>query len=99
MNNIILALHQFAQNQKLCAVYFKSPNGLSSLQFHYLVNHKGKLVITNRVLNDEKFFKYLYKSQNTSRNQLLIWIHSNIPKERYIHEQGNVDIIITKEIV
>lgn len=98
MNNIIIQLNQFAQNEKICAVYFQSLNGLSNLQFHYLQLYRGKWVIVSKTLNDEKFFKQLYKTQNISRNQLLQWIHINIEKEKYLHIDSKVDIIITKEL-
>lgn len=99
MNNIIMELNQFAQNKKLCAVYFQSSNGLSNLQFHYLELYKGKLTVTSKILNDEKFFKNLYKTQKISRNELLKWIHSNILKEKYLHREGKVDIIITTTLI
>jgi hypothetical protein len=99
MNNIIVELNQFAQNKKLCAVYFQSSNGLSNLNFHYLILHKGKWVISFRTLNDEKFFKSLYKSKQISKNELLEWIHLNIKKEKYIHTQGRLDIIITEALI
>lgn len=95
MNNIIADLIQFAQNQKICAVYFQSPNGLSNLKFHYLTNHKEKLVITQRTLSDDKFFAQLYKNHNIGKNVLLQWIHDNVKKEKYVHLDKKLDIIIT----
>ena len=98
MNNIIAELIQFAQTP-ICAVYFSSKNGLSNLAFHYLTMHKNKLVITDRILNDDKFFHQLYKKNNISKNQFLAYIHKNIKKEKYIHLDSNIDIIITHVII
>lgn len=98
MNNIIADLHQFAQ-QPLCAVYFSSKNGLSNLKFHYLVQHKNHFVISPRVLNDDKFFQQLYKQHNISKNKLLEYIHLYTKKEKYIHLDSQVDIIITKPLI
>lgn len=95
MNNLIASLHQFAQNQKLCAVYLKSPNGLSNLKFHYLTLQKDSWVITPRILNADKFFNQIYHEKNIGRNQFLTWIHENIKKDKYLHMEGHVDIIIT----
>lgn len=98
MNNIINALNQFAQNEKICAVYFQSFNGLNNLKFHYLEKHQDKWSISSRILNDDKFFQQLYKNEGVSKNELLGWIHQNVFKEKYLHLQSNVDIIITKEL-
>lgn len=95
MNNIIVDLIQFAQNQKICAVYFQSPNGLSNLKFHYLILQKDKWVITQRVLNDEKFFQQISKIHNIGKNSFLQWIHDNMKKDKYLHLENNLDIIIT----
>lgn len=95
MNNIIASLNQFAQNNKICAVYFQSSNGLSNLKFHYLTLHKEKWVITQRTLSDDKFFSQIYKEHKIGKNVLLEWIHSNVKKEQYLHLEGKVDVIIT----
>lgn len=95
MNNIIADLHQFAQQQNLCAVYFLSHNGLSNLKFHYMVQQKDKLLVSPRTLNDDKFFNQLYKQQKISKNKVLEYIHSNIKKEQYIHLPSGVDVVIT----
>lgn len=97
MNNIIADLIQFAQTP-ICAVYFSSKNGLSNLTFYYLTTYKNKTFITDRVLNDDKFFYKLYKQHNISKNQFLEYLHSNIKKEKYIHLDSNIDIIITVTI-
>ncbi len=95
MNNIIATLNQFAQNNKICAVYFQSSNGLSNLKFHYLTLHKDKWVLTQRTLSDDKFFSHIYKEHKIGKNVLLQWIHENTKKEKYLHLEGGVDIIIT----
>lgn len=95
MNNIIANLTQLAPEQKLCAVYFSSSNGLSNLKFHYLAQQKDKYVITDRILNDDKFFNQLYKQDKISKQKVLEYIHSNIAKQQYLHIHPGVDIIVT----
>lgn len=95
MNNIIADLIQFAQNQRICAVYFQSPNGLSNLKFHYLTLHNEKWVLTSRTLSDEKFFAQLYKNHSIGKNSFLQWIHDNMKKEKYLHLEHQLDVIIT----
>lgn len=98
MNNFITTLDHFSHNQKLCAVYFKSPNGLSNLKFYYLICHNNQWVLTGQTLQDEKFFKDIYYQSNIGKNTFLQWIHNNITKDKYIHISGNIDIIITKPL-
>lgn len=95
MNNIIEKLNQFASNQKLCAVYFQSPNGLSNLKFHYLIFTKNQWEVSTRTLNDEKFFKHIYSEYNIGKNEFLDWININIKKEKYLHLPDNLDVIIS----
>lgn len=96
-NNYVNYLNQFVNQQKICAVYFKSPNGLSNLEL-YFCEYKNNEIILIKKFNDLPFFNFLYKNHQIGKNNFLEFIHKNYKKERFIHLQKSLDIIITQSI-
>lgn len=97
MNTYISFLNQFIQQQKICAIYFKSPNGLSNLEFYFCEYQKNKIILTKK-FNDIPFFNFLYQKHKIGKNTLLEIIHQEYQKEKYLHLPYSVDIIITKPL-
>ena len=93
MKNVVSILETFSKSKQLCAVYYTSKNGLSNLKFYYIDDNKKN--ITNRVFNDEPFFKHIYKEHKIGKNQFLDWIHKNINKKEFLHLNYKIDIILT----
>lgn len=97
MNTYISFLNQFIHQQQICAVYFKSPNGLSNLEFYFCEYQKNKLILTKK-FNDLAFFNFLYKNHQIGKNNFLEIIHQTYKKEKFIHIQKSLDMIITKPL-
>jgi hypothetical protein len=96
MKNVINSLSEYVQNQKICGVYYFHLGKVSDLKFYFCEEVNGNLIIKNHKVNDSNFFKLLYQEEKIGKNDLLKFIHKELKKEKYIHLDFSVDIIITK---